>query len=57
MLASQGFSDHAIYAEVLIIELPEVEELVYDSSLLVPAAKLGHVTGILDHGEYVKVCC
>lgn len=54
MLASQRTPDHAIDAEILVVEFPLLKKLRDDSSLLVSAPKLGNEPGIADDGVDVE---
>ena len=52
MLATQRLSNHAKNTEVFLVESPRLKKLSNHRSLLVPTAKFGHITGVLDHRVY-----
>lgn len=52
MLATQRLSNHAKNTKVFLIESPRLEKLSNHRSLLVPTAKFGDITGVLDHRVY-----
>ena len=56
MLAPQGSPDHAKYAKIHFVKFPLLKELGDDSSLLIPASKLGNETGVFDHGVNIEIC-
>lgn len=63
VLASKRFSRHARNTEILLVELPQLEQLFNHLSLLVAAADLRDISGILNHridieigGQAVKDC-
>lgn len=56
VLTPEGPSDHAGYTEVLVIEFPQLQQLVNDCLLLSAASKLRHVSRISDHAGYIEVC-
>jgi hypothetical protein len=57
MLAAERLSRHARNAKVFFVKLPELKELLDHFSLLVPAANLGHVSRILNHGVDIEIGC
>lgn len=52
MLATQRLSNHAKNTKVFLIESPRLKKLSNHRSLLVPTAKFGDITGVLDHRVY-----
>ena len=56
VLTSNRPSDHASYAEVLVVKLPQAQQFVDDSFLLSSTSKFWYVARILDHAIYVEVC-
>lgn len=54
VLATKGLSRHARNAKVLLVKLPLLKQLLNHLSLLVPAAELGHVARIFNHGQSVE---
>lgn len=57
MLAAQRFPNHAIYAKVFFVKLPQIEKLGDHRLLLVFADQLWDIAGILHHREGVEVEC
>lgn len=57
MLAPQWFSNHAIYAKIFLVELPQVEKLRDHRFLLVFADQLWYVPGIPYHRNGIEVEC
>ena len=49
MLATQRLSNHAKDTKVFLVESPRLEKLSNYRSLLVPTAKFGDITGVLNH--------
>lgn len=56
MFASQWPSNHAVYAEILIVKLPQAEQLVNNCFLLRPTPKLGYVARVFDHTNGIEPC-
>ena len=56
VLTPQGSSDHAIYTEILVIELPQAQKFVNNCLLLRATSKLRYVARVFDHAVYVEVC-
>lgn len=46
-----------MYAKVLFIENPVIEEFPDDLSLLMTAAQFWHVARVLHHRQGIEVCC
>ena len=55
MLASYWHPDHTVNAKVLVIKLPETDQVVDDRFLRSATAKLRDVAGILSHGHCVEI--
>ena len=56
VLTSKWPSDHARYTEILVIELPQAQQLVNDCFLLGTASKLWYVARVFDHAVCVEIC-
>ena len=56
MLTPEGPSDHAGYAEILVIEFPQAQQLVNDCFLLRTTSKLRYVARVFDHAVCIEVC-
>jgi hypothetical protein len=55
VLAPQWHTNHARNAKVLVIELPQAQELINDSLLLGQAAKFGNIARFIKHGTEIEV--
>lgn len=55
VLATQRLPRHTRNTEVLLVKLPEREELLHHLSLLIPAGDLGDIARVFDHGNDVEV--
>jgi hypothetical protein len=55
VLAAERLARHARNTKVFLVKLPEFEELLDHLPLLVPAADLGHIARILNHGVDVEI--
>lgn len=55
VLASQGFSNHTMNAEILFVKFPRIKQFSNDFSLLIPAAHLGDIAGVSAHREDVEI--
>jgi hypothetical protein len=55
MLASQRHSNHAWNAKVLLIKLPQAQQLVYDNLLLCETAKLRNKPRLIEHCAEVEI--
>ena len=55
MFTTQRPSNHAVYAEILLIKLPLLKQLANHCSLFIPATKFWHIPRICDHGIEVEV--
>ena len=56
MLTTKGLANHAMQAEILVIELPQCQELFDDSFLLTSATQFGDIAGVFNHTVKVEVC-
>ena len=56
VLTSQRFSAHTVHTEMRLVELPCLEELFDDASLLIAAAWFGYVSWVFKHALEIKVC-
>ena len=56
MLAPNRHPDHAVNAKILVIKLPETDQVVDNGFLRSATAKLRDVAGILSHGHCVEIC-
>ena len=63
MFAAQGLACHAVYAEVVFVELARLHQFVDEAFGRASAGGLGHEAGVGGHGEEVEVgneavrCC
>jgi hypothetical protein len=63
MFASQGHSNHAGNAEILLIKLPQFQQLIDDNLLLRETAKLRHKSRLVEHCAEIEIptksieCC
>ena len=57
VLAAEGFADHALDAEVFVVELPEGEELFDYFALLIAGGEFGDVARVFDHCGGVEIGC
>lgn len=55
VFAAQGLSCHAIYAEVVFVELARLYQFVDEGFGRAPAGRLGYEAGVGGHGEEVEV--
>jgi hypothetical protein len=55
MLASQRHSNHARNAEVLLIKLPQAQQLIDDNLLLSEAAEFGHKPRLIEHRAEIEI--
>jgi hypothetical protein len=55
MLASQRHSNHARNAEVLLIKLPQAQQLIDDSLLLRETAEFGHKPRLIEHRAEIEI--
>ena len=56
MLASQRLSYHAGDAKVLVIKLPQAQEVINNSLLLVPTGQFRYISWIFDHAVNIEIC-
>lgn len=56
MLTPQRLSNHANNTEIILVKLPQPEQLADDLPLLVPARKLGDESRVRYHRIRVEVC-
>lgn len=56
MLAPNWHPDHAVNAKILVIKLPNTDQVVYHGFLRSATAKFRDVAGILNHGHCVEIC-
>lgn len=56
MLATNWHSNHASYAKILVIELPQFKQFVHDYFLLGTTANIRHITGVFKYADGIEIC-
>lgn len=56
MLATKWHPNHAIHAEILFIEFPQLEKLIHDRFLLSTTSTFRHIARVFEHADGVEIC-